>query len=824
MLLKKINLLATLLMFCSLWGRAQTGNSNPMKLWYDKPANTWNEALPLGNGRLAAMVYGTPDKEEIQLNEETIWSGGPGNNVLTDVSGNITDMRKLLAEKKYNEAQQLANTTFKPASGEGYNHGMQFQLAGSLFIHTKDTQPVTDYYRDLDIGNAISTVRYNRGGVIYTHETFTSLKDQVLIIRLTASKPKSITVNLGMKSPMPHVKVETENNALKLSGLSGDLEGKKGMIKYVTLVKTKTEGGSFTVDKDSLKIKGADAATIYVSIATNFKDYKTLNVDEHEKALNFLAQAMNKDYSLLKADHIKAYRKYFERVKLELGSSDVAKMPTDERIRRFKSGNDPALVSLYFQFGRYLLICSSQPGNQPATLQGKWNSKTAPPWDSKYTVNINTEMNYWPAEVTNLPEMHQPLFSMLKDLSETGKMSASKMYHARGWNMHHNTDLWRITGPTDGGYYGMWPMGGAWLTQHVWQHYLYTGDRKFLKDMYPVLKGLAMFYADVLQQEPEHKWLIISPSMSPENEYQKGVALSAGTTMDNQLVFDVFSNVIKASKTLKVDLSFADSLKVLRTKLPPMQIGRFGQLQEWLQDWDRPGDKHRHASHLYGLYPSNQISAYQNPELFDAAKTVLLNRGDKSTGWSMGWKVNFWARLLDGNHAYKLITDQLTPAPVAESGQDGGTYPNLFDAHPPFQIDGNFGCTSGVAEMLLQSHDGFIYILPALPDAWKQGSVSGLMSRGGFSFDISWKDGKIIKLTVHSALGGNCRLRLPHSIRYLSGKAPILAKGENPNLFFEVETQKKPIIAAEAKINPLQLKKSFLYDIKTMPGKTYHFE
>lgn len=824
MLLKKISLLSTTLLFCSLIGNAQKVKPNTMKLWYDKPASNWNEALPLGNGRLAAMVYGNPDKEEIQLNEETIWSGGPGNNVLPDVYGNISDMRKLLADQKYNDAQQLANNTFKRASGEGYNHGMQYQLAGSLFIHSGNTAPVSQYYRDLDISNAIATVTYTKNGVSYKRETFTSLKDQVLIIRITANKPKSISFSLGMNSPMPNYKVITENNTLKLSGITGDLEGKKGLVKYTTLVKTKTEGGTLNTEKDSLTIKNADAATIYVSIATNFKNYKTLDVNENEKASNFLSLAMGKSYQALKADHIQAYKKYFDRVKLDLGFTDDAKLPTDERIRKFKSGDDPALVSLYFQFGRYLLICSSQPGNQPATLQGKWNSKIAPPWDSKYTVNINTEMNYWPAEVTNLSEMHQPLFSMLKDLSVTGKESASKMYHARGWNMHHNTDLWRITGPTDGGYYGMWPMGGAWLTQHIWQHYLYTGDKKFLKEMYPVLKELAMFYKDVLQEEPAHKWLIISPSMSPENEYQKGVALAAGTTMDNQLVFDVFSNVIKASANLKQDVSFADSLKTLRAKLPPMQIGRFGQLQEWLQDFDRPGDKHRHASHLYGLYPSNQVSAYHNPELFDAAKTVLLNRGDKSTGWSMGWKVNFWARLLDGNHAYKLITDQLSPAPVAESGQDGGTYPNLFDAHPPFQIDGNFGCTSGVAEMLLQSQDGFIYVLPALPDAWKNGSVSGLVSRGGFSFDITWKDGKIIKLTVHSTLGGNCRLRLPNTLKYVKGTAPALAKGENPNPLFEVEEQQKPIIAAGAKLNPVALKATVLYDVKTEAGKTYYFE
>jgi alpha-L-fucosidase 2 len=818
------NILLLILAFCNLVSFSQTTDQNALKLWYNKPATNWNEALPLGNGRLAAMVYGNPEKEEIQLNEETIWSGGPGNNILPDVYGKITDMRKLLFSGQYNDAQQLALAAFPRATKEGYNHGMQFQLAGSLLIDFKGHDQVSNYYRDLDIEKAISIVKYTKDGVNYKREVFTSLTDQVLIVRLSADKPNSITCRIGMKTPMPNTKIKTEGNRLILSGRGGDLESKAGLVKYTTLVEAKAEGGTIQTTADSLKITRANTATIYVSIATNFKDYKTLNVDDQAKALSYLSAAMLKEYDLQKASHITAYQKFFNRVKLNLGSTDAAKLSTDERIKLFKTGNDPALVSLYFQFGRYLLICSSQSGNQPATLQGKWNSKVAPPWDSKYTVNINTEMNYWPAEVTNLPEMHEPLFSMLKDLSVTGQESASKMYHARGWNMHHNTDLWRITGPVDGGFYGMWPMGGAWLTQHVWQHYLFTGDQKFLKDMYPVLRGLALFYADILQEEPGHKWLVISPSMSPENEYQKGVALSAGTTMDNQLIFDVFSNVIKASAILKTDGAFADSLKNLRAKLPPMQIGRFGQLQEWLQDWDRPGDKHRHASHLYGLYPSNQISAYKNPELFDAAKTVLLSRGDKSTGWSMGWKVNFWARLLDGNHAYKLIADQLSPAPMTESGQDGGTYPNLFDAHPPFQIDGNFGCTSGIAEMLLQSQDGDIHILPALPEVWKDGTVKGLVSRGGFIIDISWKNGKLSDLVIKSTLGGNCRVRVSEKIKDLQGKTPLQATSANLNPFFEVEAQKKVLISPEAKLNKVETKQTFLYDIKTLPGKSYHFK
>lgn len=813
--------LSALLLFFTISLAAQ--EVDDLKLWYKTPSNAvWENALPIGNGFMGAMVYGDVEREIFQLNEGTLWSGSPNRNDNPNAKEALNEIRKLIFQGEYKKAEKLTNENIITKK----SHGQMFQPAGNLQLDFLNHQNYTHYYRELDIDKAVTKTVYIVDGITYTREAFMSFPDRVLVIRLSADKPGKLSFKASFNSEHKKQLITLSgSNEISLSGTSSDHEGVEGKVNFNALARFKVIGGSLNTIDNSIQIEKADSVLIFVSIATNFINYNDISGKEKELAKSFLDKAFNKNYDKMKKAHTAFYQKYFKRVQLDLGRTTASNFPTDKRLADFRNVSDPSFVTLYYQYGRYLLISSSQPGGQAANLQGIWNPTMNPAWDSKYTININTEMNYWPAEKTNLSEMHEPLLRMIRELADTGKETAKVMYGARGWMAHHNTDIWRINGAVDGATWGVWNAGGGWLSQHLWEHYLYTGDKKYLESVYETLKGAADFYADFLVKDPANGWLVVAPGNSPENApaAHQGSTMTAGSTMDNQIVFDVFSTAIRASEILGKDKEYADSLKVLRRMLPPMQIGKYNQIQEWLDDVDDPKDNHRHISHLYGLYPSNQISPYRTPELFAAAKNTLIQRGDVSTGWSMGWKVNWWAKMQDGNHAYSLIQNQLTPLGVNKDG--GGTYNNLFDAHPPFQIDGNFGCTSGITEMFMQSSDGAVHLLPALPDALKEyGEITGLKARGGFEItNMKWKKGKLTAVTIKSNLGGNLRLRTSTEIKAKDPKNFKTASGENSNLFYQLNQTATPLISKESNIKMLAVSPVFLYDIKTEKGKNYTF-
>ena len=796
------------------------------KLWYSQPARHWLEALPVGNSHLGAMVYGKTDTEEIQLNEETFWSGSPHNNNSPEAKAHLQEVRDSIFAGKEEAAHAIIDKYFFKGP-----HGMRFLPLGSVKLKLGHDE-VSDYQRELTLDDALCTTSYIYKGVKYERTVFASQADNVLIVHLKASKKGALDLNVAFESPL-----EAKVFPVSVSGKKPyihqiaatvknvEQEGIKGALTADCRVEVKADG-KVKIDDDELEIDDATEVTLFIVAATNFVNYQDLSGDPTKKNNQVLGSIREKAYKQLLKAHLQKYQEQYNRVSLTLPKSENSNLETDKRLQAFAGGKDFDMVSLMMQYGRYLLISSSQPGGQPANLQGVWNDKMDAPWDSKYTININAEMNYWPALVGNLAETQQPFFSMIRDLSETGAKTAQDMYGCRGWMAHHNTDLWRIAGPVDGTTWGMFPTGGAWLTTHLWQHYLYTGDKQFLAEYYPIMKGAADFLLDYLQPYPADGyiknaagWLVTAPTVSPEHgPVGKKTTVTAGSTMDNQIVFDVLSQTIAAAKILGLDESSIFNLQSSIKELPPMQIGRYGQLQEWMIDGDDPKDEHRHISHLYGLYPSNQISPYSHPDLFTAAANTLNQRGDMATGWSLGWKINFWARMLDGNHAFRIISNMLNVIPyTTEWGPRGGTYPNLFDAHPPFQIDGNFGCAAGVCEMLLQSHDNAVHLLPALPDAWSEGEVKGLQARGAFTVDISWAEGQLQQATVTSKIGGTLRLR---SYVPLKGNGLRKATGACPNPLFASPEIPKPLHSSElSEFSLIPLKEVFEYDIDTTPGQ-----
>jgi alpha-L-fucosidase 2 len=725
--------------------RAATSKGSPPRLWYRQPAREWVEALPVGSGKLGAMVFGGVAAERLQLNEDTLWAGGPYDPANPEALAALPEIRRLIDAGEYAKATQLAEAKFMGVP----KRQMSYQTIGYLkFEFPGLAETASDYVRDLDIDGAIATTTFTADGVRHVREVIASAPDGVIAVRLTASRKGAITVDLGFASPLKSKPVASvEGTALVLTGGNDSQQGVPAQLKFECRVEVRAKGGRVAGQGGKLSVTGADEVLLLITAATSYRRYDDVSGDPTARNKAALARLAGKPWARLLADHQADHRALFRRVGVDFGRTRADLLPTDERIKRSPTTDDPSLAALYFQYGRYLLIACSRPGSQPANLQGVWNDKTDAPWGSKYTININTEMNYWPAEPTNLPELVEPLIALVRDIAQTGTTTAKVMYGARGWVAHHNTDLWRATAPIDGAMYGVWPTGGAWLCKHVYDHYDYNRDRAYLARVYPLMKGSARFFLDTLVVDPKFGVLVTNPSLSPENDHGHGSSLVAGPTMDQAIVRDLFENCLKAETILGPDQAFVAELKAARDKLAPYRIGKDGQLQEWQEDWDAVAIDihHRHVSHLYGLFPSDQIGIDTTPRLAAAAKTSLLTRGDLATGWAIAWRLNLWARLGDGDHAHNVLKLLLGP---------DRTYPNMFDAHPPFQIDGNFGGTSGMTEMVLQSRNDRIYLLPALPSAWPTGRMTGLRARGAVGVDVHWAGGKLTEAVLTASVDG----------------------------------------------------------------------